>query len=200
MPEPNHRPSKPGATRGLAAAFLLAAQLAACGPDPAQIDRSPVAGMTEENPSSGKFTGENIVAAAANEARLTLAGTPVDDGAATVACAMHDEPAPDGHGEPLHTVRLGLGPLDGSPLRVEVVVPGYHGDGEYEAIVRVARQGGDGAYQESAGSGTAQLHEGTLLNTDAATHWISGTFRAAYEGEAGSGEASGSVERCYYFR
>jgi hypothetical protein len=58
----------------------------------------------------------------------------------------------------------------------------------------------DGAYQESAGSGTARLQEGTLLDTDAATHWISGSFRAAYRGEAGSGEASGSIERCYYFK
>jgi hypothetical protein len=200
MPEPSRRPSKPGAARGLAAALLAAFVLAGCGPDPAQIDRSPAAGMTAENPSSGQYTGENIVTAAANEARLTLAGTPAVDGAATVACAMHDEPAPDGHGEPLHTVRLGLGTQDGSPLRVELVVPGYHGDGEYEALVRVARQGADGAYRESAGSGTAQLHKGTLLNTDAATHWISGTFRAAYAGEAGSGEASGRVERCYYFK
>lgn len=189
------RPSAVGA------AFVLAAVLAAvaCGPNPAEIDRSPVAGMTAENPTTGKFTGEDIVEAPFNQARLTLAGEPAVDGAATVHCAVLDE-EPEGHGEPLHTVRLGLGPQGGSPLRVEVEVPGYHGDGEYEARVRVQRQGGDGVFQESAGTGTARLHKGTLLNTDAASHWISGTFRAAYDGEAGRGEARGSVKRCYYFK
>lgn len=177
----------------VASTLLLAA---ACGPDPAEIDRSPVAGMTAENPNPGRITGEDIEEDLPNQGTLQITGVPeaapAREGVVEVSCAL------EGYGDhQTLTAILGTGAGGG---RLQIEVEDYHGDGDYDAHLELSRQGEDGAYLESEGTGVASLHKGTLLNTDAATHWISGTFEGSFQGEAGDGQASGSFERCFYFK
>jgi|GEM_PF-4043597 len=270
-------------TAALAAIVFLTAGLAACTPEPAEVDESPVAGMSEENPSDDKVLGEAIEVQAGGNATLTLSGTPAVDGAAEVTCAVQEAPASHGdaashaettshadhagdahagdeavaehqdaaeaeaedhdaeehgteavadghggdgehadghgggdHGEGDHgggedghagghlvlakTATFALTPPGDAPLRLVVEIPDYDGEGEYDAVLRLEGIAEDGSYAESTGSGTATVEKGTLLSSSAATHWISGTFEGTYAGDAGQGEASGSVERCYYFK
>ncbi len=258
------RPASPLPARTLAAlaALFLATGLVACGPEPAEVDESPVAGMTEENPSDDKILGEDIVPREGGEARLNLSGTPMVEGDAEVTCAVHEAPdlhaaeghhteehgsqaaavgdehgpdaahdttaAPDGtddhtevadHGadEGEHgtgddeghagghlvvakTATFALTPPGDAPLRLVVEIPNYEGEGDYEAILRLEGLAEGGSYAESTGTGTATVEKGTLLSSSAGTHWIGGTFEGTYSGDAGTGEASGSVERCYYFK
>lgn len=230
----------------LAALLFLAMGLVACGPEPAEVDESPVAGMTEENPSDDKILGEEIVPRESGEASLTLSGTPMVEGDAEVTCAVHEAPdvhaaedhdehaGDDGHtevaghgadggehdehpgdhgtGEDLEeghasghlvlakTATFALTPPGDAPLRLVVEIPNYEGEGEYEAILRLEAIAEGGSYAESTGTGTARVKKGTLLSSSAGTHWIGGTFEGSYAGDAGTGEASGSVERCYYFK
>ena len=182
------------------AAATAAAVLVACGPDPAQVDRSPTAGMTAADPTPGTFSGEDIVAAPANQAHLDLTGDFEAAGPASVDCAVLPEAdAGEGHGLPPSRVRLTLGPKAGSSPQLVVTVDGYHGEGDYQAVFRLQSQAEDGSFQESRGSGSVSLYQGTMLSNEPATHWLSGSFRGGFQGAAGRGEAAGRVERCYYF-
>lgn len=249
-----------------AALLFLAMGLVACGPEPAEVDESPVAGMTEENPSDDGVLGEDIMPREGTEASLTLSGTPTVEGDAEVTCAVHEapdvhdagghdiedhdskdpgNPAADDHGEYsaeaaddytrvadygadegehdehpgdhgtgedleeghtsghmvlAKTATFALTPPGDAPLRLVVEIPDYQGEGEYEAILRLEAIAQGGSYAESTGTGTARVEKGTLLSSSAGTHWIGGTFEGTYSGAAGDGEASGSVERCYYFK
>ena len=276
-------PARPLAA--IAAVLFLATGLVACTPAPEEVDESPVAGMTEENPSDDQILGEAITPREAGDATLTLSGTPTVEGAAEVTCAVEEAPehhGADGHGAGDHgaesggdddhatgagdhqseeaathgdagdagaeahandddagheaeladhdehgsadgehggddagdhgvdhggghlvlakTATFSLTPPGDAPLRLVVEIPNYEGEGEYEATFRLEGIAEDGSYAESTGTGTAVVEAGTRLASDAGTHWIGGTFEGTYTGDAGDGEASGSVERCYYFK
>lgn len=202
----------------LSTAALLAAAsavvLVACGPRPTQVDRSPTAGMTTQDPTPGTFRGADILEAPANQAQLELTGDVEAKGAASVDCAVlpgaggsPGEAAAAGEGEVsaeeraegLRHARLTLGPRTDSPMQLVVDIPLYHGPGDYQASFHLQDQGDDGSYQESLGSGSVSLFEGNILTGEPATHWLSGSFRGGFQGAAGRGAAAGRIERCYYF-
>lgn len=95
---------------------------------------------------------------------------------------------------------LSLSPTGDTPLRLRIEVPNFEGDGEFPALFVVETQRAGGPYVQSAGTGTVRLTQGTRLRSSVATHWITASFEGRYEGEAGDGQASGSVDRCYYFK
>ena len=77
---------------------LLAFALVACGPEPAEIDRSPVAGLTEENPDAGNVADGALPEGQRNLGTLALAGGVTYDGAAAVACGPLAPEAGAAHG------------------------------------------------------------------------------------------------------
>lgn len=131
---PARRRAAAGHAAGLPAAFLVALAalgLAACGPEPEEVDRSPVAGMTEENPDPGDVEDAEA-AGARNQGTLTLAGGVAYDGPAAVECGP--TPIPAGHpgdaGEDPEVGRLaaeGEEPQVGEEPRGEGELPGEHG-------------------------------------------------------------------------
>lgn len=87
-----------GTVLAAALAFALAAWLAACGPEPAEIDRSPVAGLTDENPDAGNIGDGALPEGARNLGTLALAGGLTYEGAAAVDCGPLAPSDGGGHG------------------------------------------------------------------------------------------------------
>lgn len=199
---------------------VLAALLAACGPEPAEIDRGPVAAATGSEQDAEQA---EIASDLRRPGTLTLTGGPAYDGPAEVSCGPL--PASGGHGGPAEEEALGrtesvpaedpggeehadpqgegrafeltLAAAEAPGLAVTVRVPDA-GRGD-EAPFVVASVAPDGTYRESAGVAEIALEDGALLTRSSATDYLSGRFSGRYEGEAGSGEVEGRFERCYYF-
>jgi hypothetical protein len=198
-----HRTARPTVSAVVARRVLLASVAAAfaagataCGPDPADIDRSPVAGMTEENPTPG-VVGEGAARPAGARHRGELGLTePALEAAAEVECGpfASEAAAPGGAG-----MRIALRPAGAEGTRVVVTIPDFHGDGEYEARLVVERVGEDGVHHESTGNARVSVEQGRVVAADAATHHLTGRFAGSYGGEAGSGDARGSFRSCLYF-
>ncbi len=172
----------------------LAAGVAACGPDPQEVDRSPVAGMTDQDARPGTFEGAVADRGPRNNGELTLEGAPRAAGQAAVDCG----PFPPADAE-AHGFRVAWAPHEPEGLRVEVTVEDFHGAGSYEGRLALVAADPDGAVHASAGSARITLEDGTFLANDAATHYVSGSFTGTYRGDAGEGKAAGRVERCFYF-
>lgn len=205
-------------------AALAAALLAACGPEPAEIDRGPVASATT---GEQEAEGSPAEVDARRLGTLALSGQPAYDGPAEVSCGPlpasggHPEPPEPGsvgrpeavavegppedddageeHADPAErrAFELTLSALGAPGLAVTLRVPGSgHGA---EAPFVVAAVGPDGAYRESAGTAEIALDDGSVLTRSSATDYLSGRFTGRYQGEAGSGEVEGRFERCFYF-
>lgn len=197
----------------------LVALLAACGPDPAEIDRGPVAAAT----SGEQDAGDAEVPAARRAGTLALTGDPAYDGPAEVSCGPL--PASGGHGDPADEEAVGrpeavpaedpggeehedpqgegrsfeltLAAAEAPGLAVTLHLPDAgHGS---QAPLLVAAVAPDGTYRESTGTAEISLEDGSLLTRSSATDYLSGRFTGRYAGEAGSGEVEGRFERCYYF-
>lgn len=106
-----------------AAALVTAAVLAtACGPEPEEIDRSPVAGLTDENPDAGNVGDGALPEGSRNLGALALSGAIAYDGTAAVACGPLGPEAEAAHGEAAHgeaAAGEGLGVADEAVGRVE---------------------------------------------------------------------------------
>ena len=203
----------------LATCCALAALLAACGPEPAEIDRGPVAAAT----GGEQDAGQAEIPDARRLGTLALTGDPAYDGPAEVSCGPL--PASGGHGDPAEEGAVGrpeavpaedpggeehadpqgegrafeltLAAAEAPGLAVTLRLPDA-GRGA-EAPFVVASLAPDGTYRESAGVAEIALEDGALLTRSSATDYLSGRFSGRYEGEAGSGEVEGRFERCYYF-
>lgn len=213
-----------------AATFVAAlAALAGCGPEPAEIDRSPVAGMTDENPDAGNVEDGALDEGSRNAGSLTLTGALAYDGPAAVECG----PAPPrtgGHAPEDGEVAIGRVEPDAGGEPVAEREPGDEDEAHAEvderfdvtmtatatsglavtlhlppegAAVRVlalvASLGADGTYRESTGTAEVRLEKGSLVNRSAATQHVSGRFTGSYRGDAGDGELEGRFARCFFF-
>ncbi|HUO86618.1 MAG TPA: hypothetical protein VM617_04445 [Thermoanaerobaculia bacterium] len=208
--------------RACARAILLPALagLAACGPGTGEIERSPV--ETADAESAGGLGEETP--AAAERGRLVLTGDIAYDGAARVRCgpAAPRGARPQPHGERQALGRLeasgeepqvgeatGTGAagnhdeagfdlaLEADGLAVTLHLPAAGEDLEVPLVVAVV--GEDGAYRESPGRARIRLDDGAMLTRSSATDYVSGRFSGSWDGDAGSGEVDGEVERCFYF-
>lgn len=216
------RPAPPGAAAALCAALLLA--VLGCGPEPAEIDRSPVAGMTGENPDAGDVE-DGARDGSRDAGTLTLTGGVSYDGPAAAECgpaAPRSGDRPEGEEGAIGRVE----PEAGAEPVAQEPEAGHHGDADarfdvtltaagtaglavtlhlppegttVRVPVRVAALAADGAYRESAGTAEVHLEHGSLLTRSAATEHLSGRFTGSYRGEAGDGELSGRFTRCFYF-
>jgi hypothetical protein len=90
------RPVRLGAAALVTAAVLATA---ACGPEPEEIDRSPVAGLTDENPDAGNVGDGALPEGSRNLGALALSGAIAYDGTAAVACGPLGPAAEGEHGE-----------------------------------------------------------------------------------------------------
>jgi hypothetical protein len=220
------RPAPPGAAT-LCAALLLTSlvALAGCGPEPAEIDRSPVAGTTGESPEAGDLE-DGSREDRSHHGTLTLTGGAAYDGPAAVECG----PAPPRTGQPAEReVAIGRvepgageGPVAQEPGEGEAP----HGDGEarFDVTLTAAGTSGlaltlylpaegttlrvpalvatladDGTYRESVGTAEVHVERGSTLTRSAATAHVSGRFTGSYRGDAGDGEIAGRFTRCAYF-
>lgn len=215
-------PASPGAAAALCAALLLA--LPGCGPEPAEINRSPVAGTAGENPDAADVE-DGAADGARNGGTLTLTGGVSYDGPAAAECgpaAPRTGDRPEGEEGAIGRVdpEAGDGPVAEEPEA------GHHGDADARfdvtltaagaaglavtlhlppegTVVRVpvlvAALAADGTYRESAGTAEVHLERGSQLTRSAATEHLSGRFTGSYRGEAGDGELSGRFTRCFYF-
>ncbi|HEX2253609.1 MAG TPA: hypothetical protein VHQ65_10115 [Thermoanaerobaculia bacterium] len=182
----------------LALLLLVAAGLAACGPEPAEIDRSPVAGMTEADPDDAVFTGDTAEGPR-NEGTLTLTGTVTADGAVEVDCG----PTRESHGSEGDAARVpfrvAMLPVEGEGRELVLRIDDFHGEGRYEAALSLQVVDPEGTYLESSGTARVEMEDGAQLASDSATHFATGRFEGEYDGAAGRGTAAGSFERCYFF-
>ncbi|HEX6201599.1 MAG TPA: hypothetical protein VF100_01275 [Thermoanaerobaculia bacterium] len=218
------RRALPGAVPALCRSALtcaaLAVLLAACGPEPAEIDRGPVAAAA----GGGEDAGEaEIPADSRRLGSLALTGDPAYDGPAEVSCGPL--PASGGHGGPAEseavgrpeavpaedpggeeesdprgegrTFELTLAAAEAPGLAVTLRLPDA-GRGAQAPFV-VASVAPDGTYRESSGTAEIALEDGAVLTRSSATDYLSGRFTGRYAGEAGSGEVEGRFERCHYF-
>lgn len=222
------RPAPPGAAALLAALLLASpAILAGCGPEPAEIDRSPVAGMTEENPESGDLEDGALDAGSRNAGQLVLTGGVAYDGSASVECGpapprtgghpaedgevaigrvephggeepvARDDGGDDAHGEPEERFDVTLTAAGTTGLAATLHLPP---EGETVRVpVLVATIAADGSYRESAGTAVVHVEKGSMVTRSAATEHVSGTFTGSYRGEAGEGEIEGRFTKCYFF-
>lgn len=221
------RPAPPGAAAALCAAFCAALLLAlpGCGPEPEEIDRSPVAGMTGENPDAGDVEDGAGEDGSRNAGTLALTGGVSYDGPAAAECGpaaprtgdrpeseegaigrvepeagdepVAEEPEAGRHGEADARFDVTLTAAGATGLAVTLHLPP---EGTAVRVpVRVAALAADGAYRESAGTAEVHLERGSLLTRSAATEHLSGRFTGSYRGEAGDGELSGRFTRCSYF-
>lgn len=221
--------TSPGAA-ALCAALLTAAVagLAGCGPEPAEIDRSPVAGMTDENPEAGNVEDGALAEGSRNAGSLAVTGALAYVGPAAVECG----PAPPRTGNPPEGEEEAIGRVEpdagGAPVaerepgdedeahaevdeRFDVTLTAagtgglavtLHLPPEGAAVrvpVLVAAVGGDGTYRESLGTADVRLEKGSLPTRSAATQHVSGRFTGSYRGDAGDGELEGRFTRCFFF-
>jgi hypothetical protein len=223
------RPAPPGAAAALCAAAFVAAlaALVGCGPEPAEIDRGAVAGMTDENPDAGDVEDGALEAGSRHAGSLTLSGGVAYDGPAAVECG----PAPPRVGSHPAQGEVQIGRVEGDAGEEPVAErePGEGDDAHAEVDERfdvtltaagtslavtlhlppedaavpvpalVATIGADGSYRESAGTAEVRLERGSQLTRSAATEHVSGSFRGSYRGEAGEGELAGRFTRCFFF-
>lgn len=104
------RPAPPGAAAALSTALFAAAlALAGCGPEPGEMDRSPVAGMTEENPEAGNVEDGALEEGSRNAGSLTLTGALAYDGPAAVECGPA---APRTGGHPAEDEEVAIGRVE----------------------------------------------------------------------------------------
>lgn len=210
----------PALRRTALACTALAALLAACGPEPAEIDRGPVAAATGGEQDAGDA---EIPADPRRLGTLALTGDPAYDGPAEVSCGPL--PASGGHGDPAaegavgrpeavpaedpggeeesdpqgegRAFELTLAAAEAPGLAVTLRLPDA-GRGARAPFV-VASVAPDGTYRESSGTAEIALDDGAVLTRSSATDYLSGRFTGRYAGEAGSGEVEGRFERCHYF-
>lgn len=224
------RPAPSGAA-ALCAALLVAAlaALAGCGPEPAEIDRSPVAGMTDENPEAGNVEDGALGEGSRNAGSLAVTGALAYDGPAAVECGPA-APRTGGHPPEGGGVAIGRVEPDAGGKPVAEREPGDEDEAHAEvderfdvtltaadasglavtlhlppegAAVRVpalvASIGADGTYRESLGTAEVRLEKGSLPTRSAATQHVSGRFAGSYRGDAGDGELEGRFTRCFFF-
>lgn len=124
----------------------------------------------------GRARGESAAA------HLAVTGAYRGDGAATAVCALNPDKA---FQVTFH-----------APDQPEVIlrVENFHGAGSYTGEVRVRSTYTGEAFRQSKGAPPVTL---TVVPGEP-TSLVSGSFRAAYQGEAGAGTVSGSFDRCPY--
>ena len=198
----------------------LLALLAACGPEPAEIDRSPVAAASGAEQDAG---GSARPEGGRELGTLALTGDAAYEGPASVACGPlaasgghgeeaeeaavgrpeavpAEDPAGEDHADPQgegRTFEVTLTAVEAPGLAVTLRLPDA-GTSTHAPFV-VATVGEDGGYRESAGTVEILLEDGSLLTRSAATDHLSGHFTGSYRGEAGAGEVEGRFTRCFYF-
>ena len=185
--------AQPRRTAPAFAATLLLFLVAACGPDPAEIDRGPVAGTTEEDASGG---GLPEGARTNGTVSVGLAGESAPSGDAVVQCGPFDsDEAPSGRSG----MAIVVLPRNEEGTRVVLRIADYRGAGEYDAALTVERTAEDGSSLQSRGTARVAVEEGDLLDSDTATHSLGGRFAGSFQGGAGVGDATGSFASCLYF-
>lgn len=163
-----------GHGRVLAFLLLAPALLAACALEPE---------------TTRQRNREELGLGAPRTASVRVIGELALDGGAVAACGPIA-------GTEHASFRVRLLPAAAPGTEIAVVVPDFHGVGDYRGALTVRRVAAGGGLVESSGEAEVRLADAAV---EAGAHAAAGSFTGTFAGAAGGGEVTADFARCSYF-